>query len=92
MKQTFEVMNVKCNGCANTLKTKLAKDFGDIEVNLETMPRQITLDVTPEQIDELRKTLKMIGYPMSDEELNSIENVTTKAKSFISCAVGKINI
>ncbi|MDD3775411.1 MAG: heavy metal transporter [Sulfurovaceae bacterium] len=92
MKQTFEVMNVKCNGCANTLKTKLAKDFGDVEVNLETMPRQITLDVEPDQIDKLRNTLKMIGYPMSDEELDGIENVTTKAKSFISCAVGKMNI
>jgi len=92
MKQTFEVLNVKCEGCANTLKTKLAKDFGDVEVNLETMPRQITLDIEPKQIDELRKMLKMIGYPLSDEELNGVENVTIKAKSFISCAVGKINI
>ncbi len=92
MKQTFEVMNVKCNGCANTLKTKLAKDFGDIEVNLETIPRQITLDVEPDQIDALRNALKTIGYPMSDEKLNGVENVTTKAKSFISCAVGKMNI
>ncbi|MDY0194787.1 MAG: cation transporter [Sulfurovaceae bacterium] len=92
MKQTFEVLNVKCEGCANTLKTKLAKDFGDVEVNLEAMPRQITLDIEPEQIDELRKMLKAIGYPLSDEELNGVENVTIKAKSFISCAVGKINI
>ncbi len=92
MKQTFEVMNVKCNGCANTLKSKLAKEFGDVEVNLETMPRQITLDIKPEDIDKLRNILKTIGYPMSDEELNGVENVTAKAKSFISCAAGKINI
>lgn len=92
MKQTFEVLNVKCEGCANTLKTKLVKEFGNVEVNLETMPRQITLDIEPEQIDQLRNILKTIGYPMSDEELNGVENVTAKAKSFISCAVGKINI
>jgi copper chaperone CopZ len=91
MKQTFEVLNVKCEGCANTLKTKLAKEFGDVEVNLETMPRQITLNVKPEQIDELRNILKAIGYPLSDEDLSTIENATTKAKSFISCAIGKIN-
>ncbi|MGW8169502.1 MAG: heavy-metal-associated domain-containing protein [Sulfurovaceae bacterium] len=91
MKQTFEVLNVKCEGCANTLKTKLAKEFGDVEINLETMPRQITLDVKPEQIDELRNILKAIGYPLSDEDLSAIENATTKAKSFISCAIGKIN-
>ena len=29
MKQTFEVINVKCGGCANTLKSKLKDEFGD---------------------------------------------------------------
>ncbi|MDD5405970.1 MAG: heavy metal transporter [Sulfurovaceae bacterium] len=91
MKQTFEVLNVKCNGCANTLKTKLAKQFGNVEVNLESMPRQITLDIEPGQMDELRNVLKTIGYPLSDEDLSAVENATTKAKSFISCAIGKMN-
>ncbi len=91
MKRTFEVLNVKCEGCANTLKTKLAKEFGDVEVNLETMPRQITLDIKPEEIDKLRNMLKTMGYPLSDEDLGTIENAAAKAKSFISCAVGKMN-
>ncbi len=34
MKQTFEVINVKCGGCASTLKTSLAEEFGEVEVNL----------------------------------------------------------
>ena len=42
MKQTFEVQNVKCGGCANTLKKALKDDFGDVEVNLEKEPREIT--------------------------------------------------
>lgn len=91
MKQTFEVLNVKCEGCANTLKTKLTKEFGNMEVNLETMPRQITLDIEPEEIDKLRNMLKTMGYPLSDEDLGTIGNATAKAKSFISCAVGKMN-
>jgi copper chaperone CopZ len=35
MKQTFQVENVKCNGCATTLKNKLLAEFGTVDVNLE---------------------------------------------------------
>jgi copper chaperone CopZ len=40
MKQTFKVENVKCGGCANTLKKKLLNRFGEVEVNLEVTPRE----------------------------------------------------
>ena len=91
MKQTFEVLNVKCGGCANTLTTKLAKEFGEVTVNLEIEPRQITLDVEDANIPALREALKGLGYPMSDEDLTTMEGFTTTAKSFVSCAVGKMN-
>ncbi|HIP26902.1 MAG TPA: heavy metal transporter, partial [Flavobacteriaceae bacterium] len=35
MKQTFEVKNVKCAGCAGTLKKSLLEEFGEVEVDLE---------------------------------------------------------
>ena len=89
--QTFEVLNVKCGGCANTLKKALEPDYGNIEVNLETMPRQITLDINEDQIKNIRAKLLNIGYPMSDEELGNFETLQTKAKSFVSCAIGKIS-
>jgi copper chaperone CopZ len=91
MKRIFEVENVKCSGCANTLKKKLSDDFGDIDVNLDVFPRQITLEISDGDIDKLRTILKSMGYPMSDETLKTFDNVTTKAKSFISCATGKLN-
>jgi len=89
-KQTFEVLNVKCGGCANTLTTKLADKFGEVTVNLEVEPRQITLDIEDDHIPALRESLKSLGYPMSDEDLSTIESFTTTAKSFVSCAVGKM--
>ena len=91
MKQTFEVINVKCGGCAGTLTSKLAKEFGTVEVNLEVEPRQITLDVEESQLPALRAKLKSLGYPMSDEDLTTLEGFSTTAKSFVSCAVGKMN-
>jgi len=91
MKQTFEVINVKCSGCASTLKTSLAEEFGEVDVNLEVEPRQITLDIEESNIPALRTSLKKLGYPMSDEDLTTIEEFSTTAKSFVSCAVGKMN-
>jgi len=90
MKQTYEVLNVKCGGCANTLKTKLQEEFGEVEVNLEVEPRQITLDIEESKLPTLRQTLKKLGYPMSDEDLSTMEGFSTTAKSFVSCAVGKM--
>ena len=91
-KEMFKVQNVKCGGCANTLMSKLADEFGAIEVNLEVMPREITLEIDDEKIPKLREALKSLGYPMADEHLGFIENTTAQAKSFVSCAVGKFEV
>ncbi len=91
MKQTFEVFNVKCSGCASTLKTKLAKEFGKIEVNLEVIPRKITLDMKDKDIDKLAKSLRELGYPLASEEMSFMDSPSAKAKSFLSCVIGKMN-
>ena len=87
----YQVLNVKCGGCAGTLKSKLEPEFGKVDVDLEVMPRVIT--IYKEDIDEakLREMLKSLGYPMVDEDLNFVEGISTKAKSFVSCAIGKAN-
>lgn len=90
MKKTFEILNVKCSGCANSVKKALRDEFGEVDVNLDVMPRQITLDIEENQIKSLRANCKFIGYPFIDEDLSTIEQVSTKAKSFVSCAVGKM--
>jgi copper chaperone CopZ len=91
MKQTFQVLNVKCGGCANTLKKSLLEEFGEVEVNLEVMPREITLNIDETQIESLKSKLKTLGYPFVTDELNTIEKITTTAKSFVSCAIGKMD-
>lgn len=91
MKQTFKVINVKCGGCANTLKEKLAEEFGKVDVDLSKEPREITLDIDDEQIENLGKALKKLGYPFLSEEMGFVDSTSAKAKSFVSCAIGKIN-
>ena len=89
--KVYKIKNVKCGGCANTLKTKLEPIFGKIDIDLSVEPREIT--ILDDKIDEqrLREELIKLGYPMVDEKLNFTQNVSTKTKSFISCAVGKMN-
>ena len=91
MKQTFEVLNVKCGGCASTLTKSLKEEFGEVEVNLEVHPRQITLELQDEQKEALKLKLRGLGYPLSDDELSGFQKATTTAKSFVSCAIGKMN-
>lgn len=91
MKKTFEVLNVKCGGCASTLTKSLKEEFGEVEVNLDVMPRQITLDVEDEQKEALKLKLRSLGYPLTSDELSGLQKATTTAKSFISCAIGKMN-
>jgi len=92
MKQTFEVHNVKCGGCANTLITSLKDEFGEVEVDLEVMPRKITLDIEEDKIEDLKTKLRGLGYPLTSDELSGFEKAATTAKSFVSCAVGKFNV
>jgi len=91
MKKTFEVENVKCGGCANTLKSKLKNTFGDVSVDLDVTPRKITLDIEDTQIEDLKTQLRSLGYPLTTDELSTFQNVGAKAKSFVSCAIGKMD-
>ncbi len=90
MKQTFEVENVKCEGCAHTLKSKLKNSFGKVEIDLDVTPRKITLDIDNDKVDDLKMQLRSLGYPLTTDELSTLQNVGAKAKSFVSCAIGKM--
>ena len=91
MKQTFEVRNVKCNGCASTLKKSLFERFGEVEVDLEVEPRKIILEIDENEVEDLKLKLRSLGYPFVSDELNTFQTVGTTAKSFVSCAIGKMD-
>ncbi len=87
----FEVQNVKCGGCANTLKKSLLEEFGEVEVDLDVEPRKITLEIDPKQEELLKRKLRKLGYPLVIDELGIFSTATTTAKSFLSCAIGKMD-
>jgi copper chaperone CopZ len=92
MKKSFEVHNIKCGGCANTVKTKLQERFPDIEVSLESEPRVVSATIqSDEEETYLLQTLKSLGYPSIHEDLGNLESGFLKGKSFVSCAIGKMS-
>lgn len=93
MLKTFEVNNVRCEGCANTIRKALDKEgFSNIEIDLACEPRKVSIDITAEaSLAQFRTILRNLGYPLLDEEVSYIDSTTLKAKSIVSCAIGKFS-
>ena len=94
MLQTFDVANIKCGGCANTVTKKLTEaGFKELSIDLSCEPRKVTVFIENEtKSKEFTKLLKKLGYPLFDENLSTLESSGLKAKSYISCAVGKFSL
>ncbi len=85
----IEVENVKCSGCANTIQTKLLKVTGVNGVEIEISLGQVKIEAEHDLKPELKVLLESMGYP----EVGSVEGLKAakaKAKSFVSCAIGKM--
>ncbi len=85
---TVQIQNLKCHGCANTIVTQLSKIDGISEVTVNNETDEVSFNFNSETNFELaKKKLSVLGYPM-DGESNSLPK---KAKSFVSCAVGRMS-
>ena len=93
MIQSFEVANIRCSGCANTItKTLKENGFEEINVDLSCEPRKVTVNIADEaQLAHFKAILRKLGYPLANEEIGFTEDTILKAKSFVSCGIGKIN-
>ncbi|WP_046743703.1 heavy-metal-associated domain-containing protein [Kordia zhangzhouensis] len=87
MKTSIIVQNLKCGGCAKTITSKLSelKGVSKIEVNNETASVSFEAENTEVAI-QVKEKLKTLGYPSIDDT----NGILTKAKSFVSCASGKM--
>ena len=85
--ETIVVDNLKCHGCANTIRKELAWIGEVITVDVDVEKSSVKIDYTGKNkmrdafVDKLRK----LGYP---EEGTGKFN--QKVKSYVSCAIGRI--
>ena len=89
MTYELSVENIKCGGCANTITTRLnALDaVSDSQVDIENGVVTITADESSKA--EIAQLLLKLGYPEKGTA-EGLKAATAKAKSFVSCAVGRI--
>lgn len=88
METTIVVQNLKCGGCAATIKNKISelKGIENVAVNEEegtvafTYPKENVLL-------EVKQKLAALGYP----EMDAQNSLLTQAKSFVSCAAGRMS-
>lgn len=81
----FEVENIKCGGCANSIKTALLKinQVEAIEINKENETVSVTGNA---DVSEIIAKLNALGYPVK-----GTNSTFKQLKSYVSCAIGKMN-
>jgi copper chaperone CopZ len=88
METTIQIQNLKCGGCANTITKNIVvlEGITNVSVNVEESTVIFNYE-TEAQLVEVKEKLKTLGYP-EDGATNSLGS---KAKSYVSCAIGKMS-
>jgi copper chaperone len=86
METTIYIQNLKCGGCAKTITNNLTsiENIENVIINVENSSIILTHHLN--NLLKVKQILKKIGYPEQGED----NTIFLKAKSFVSCAVGKI--
>ncbi len=90
MEQIIEVDNIKCGGCASTIKKKLTEAHALESVEVDIEQGAVTLTAASIDMEAVEATLRGIGYPRKGTA-EGIDNVKAKAVSFVSCAIGRMD-
>jgi len=88
MKTEIAIENLKCHGCANTIKKSIAKMNGvlKVEVKIDLELVEIEYDEKLLTREDFVQTLSKLGYPEKGNN-SLIKNM----KSYVSCAIGRIS-
>ena len=87
MTTEIRIENLKCGGCAATIKKGILS-LGAIEkVNIDVEKSIVLVSSRNENLEEIKSKLSKLGYP----EVGDKNTMIHKAKSFVSCAVGRLD-
>lgn len=63
----FEVADIHCGNCANTIKNALSDEFGEISVDLNANPRIVSVDIDDSKIEQFKSELDDLGFSVIRE-------------------------
>ena len=84
----FEVVNIKCGGCARSIDKALRADKRVLQVSVDVERGMVSVEAEAGARDALRAELLRLGYPETGT-LEGLQALAAKGKSFVSCAVGR---
>jgi copper chaperone CopZ len=88
MTENIIVANLKCGGCASSIKNKLKELHGIDSINIDLDSNNITIiHQGIVNSDIITAQLKAIGYPEATEE----NGLLLQLKSYASCMIGKLS-
>jgi copper chaperone CopZ len=88
MHTSIIVQNLKCGGCANTITNKISEieNISDIHIDIDESRVSFNFIKDSDAL-AVKDKLKTLGYPSIVDD----NSLVSKAKSFVSCATGKIS-
>jgi len=88
MNAKLEIQNLKCHGCAHTISSRIKNIDGIDEIIVNNDNNTVAFTYASNQdLEEAKTLLSKLGYPIVGDN----NPLAKKAKSFVSCAVGRIN-
>jgi copper chaperone len=90
MAYQISVENIKCGGCASTIRTKLEAMEGVTTIDVDIGNGIVTVEADEDTRTAVTAKLLKLGYPESGTA-EGIAAAKAKAKSFVSCAVGRMS-
>ena len=85
--EEIKIANLKCGGCATTIKKELLELIGVDEVKVDKDNDSVSVTYSEEIRETILHRLHQLGYPEATEK----NGLLLKLKSYSSCMIGKIN-
>lgn len=91
METIIEIENLKCGGCASTITKELSQMEGVLHVRVNNEENKVQLEHDALlSLDAVKDRLASLGYPEKGS-VEGIKKITANAKSYVSCAVGRLS-
>jgi copper chaperone len=90
MEIRIEVENIRCGGCANTITKKLMENDQIESVNIDIENQTVILESAEDVSEDAAVIQLCLGYPKKGS-VEGIAALKGKAKSVVSCAIGKVS-
>ncbi|WP_018174900.1 MULTISPECIES: heavy-metal-associated domain-containing protein [Thioalkalivibrio] len=86
----IEVENIKCGGCASSIRKGLMQVEGVTEAEVDVEGGAVEVQAPDSAREAVAAKLASMGYPEVGS-VSGLRSASAKAKSFASCAVGRMS-